>query len=72
MTDINYLDDLAITADAISNATALLHHLENVANDFSETEFISFNPQGSIENVSGETIKFFESFTYCEAEIKSP
>lgn len=37
LTDINYLDDLAITSDTISNATALLHHLENIANDASET-----------------------------------
>lgn len=33
MTDIDYPDDLAIIANTITNATALLYHLKNAADD---------------------------------------
>ena len=52
LTDIDYADDLALTADTITNASTLLHLLENSARDVglfvnaSKTEFISFNQQG--------------------------
>lgn len=60
LTDIDNTDDPAITVDTITNATVLLHHLKNTANDVglyvntSKTEFIGFNQQGSIQTVSGE------------------
>lgn len=33
LTDINYAVDLTVTADTITNDTALLQHLENAANN---------------------------------------
>lgn len=33
LTDVDYADDLAITADTITNATVLLHNLGNAANE---------------------------------------
>lgn len=75
--DIDYANDLAITADVITNATLLLHHLENAASDVgfyvnaSKTEFIGFNKQVSIQTVSGESIKSVESFTYLGRKINS-
>lgn len=56
MTDIDYADYPAMTADTITNTTALLHHLRNTANDASKTEFVRFNQQGSIHHISGEAI----------------
>lgn len=47
---IDYVNDLAIIRDSITNATVNLHHLENAANNVGfygsvcKTEFISFNP----------------------------
>lgn len=52
LTDVDYADDLAITADTITNATVLLHNLENAANEVelyvnaSKAKFISFSQQG--------------------------
>ena len=77
LTDVDYADDLAVTADTISNATTLLHQLEDAAKDVglyvnsSKTEHISFNQQGTIQTTSGETIKSVESFTYLGSEISS-
>ena len=77
LTDVDYADDLAITADTITNATVLLHNLENAANEVglyvnaSKAKFISFNQQGSIQTVSGESTELVESFIYLGSEINS-
>lgn len=74
---INYQYDLAIIADIVINATVLLHHLENVANDSghydntTKTEFIGFNQQSSMQTVSGKAIKSVESFTFIGTEVNS-
>ena len=77
LTDVDYADDLAITADTITNATVLLHNLENATNEVglyvnaSKAKFISFNQQGSIQTVSGESTELVESFIYLGSEINS-
>ena len=77
LTDVDYADDLAVTADTITNATVLLHNLENAANEVelyvnaSKAKFIGFNQQGSIQTVPGESIELVESFIYLGSEINS-
>lgn len=57
LTDIDYANNLAFTADTITNVPAILHPLENAVNDFRpyindfKTEFTSFNQQVSITNL---------------------
>ena len=54
MTDVDYADDLAIVTDKTSEATILLHKIENTAKEIGlninagKTEFISIN-QGKNE-----------------------
>ena len=77
LTDIDYADDLVITANTISNATTLLHQLENAAKDVgryvnaSKTEYISYKQQGLIQTIAGEQLKAVDSFTYLGSEIIS-
>ncbi|KAG1664232.1 Apoptosis-inducing factor 1, mitochondrial [Nymphon striatum] len=74
MTDIDYANDLAIAADTISNATTLLHHLENAAKEdanATKTEHTSLNQQDSIHTTSGKLIKSVGSFIYLGSEISS-
>lgn len=60
--NIDYANDLAITADTITNATVLQHNLQNADNDVvlyvnsTKTEFIGFNQQNIIQTISGESI----------------
>ena len=65
LTDIDYADDLVITANTISNSTTLLHQLENAAKDVglyvnaSKTEY---KQQGLIQTIAGEQLKAVDSF----------
>lgn len=37
---------------------------------FFKTEFISFTQRSSVQTVSGESVKYLESFTYLGSEVK--
>jgi hypothetical protein len=79
LTDVDYADDLAVTADYLIDATILLHHIEEVASEIglyinnSKTEFICYNQNhsGTIKSLNGENIKAVQEFTYLGSNIIS-
>lgn len=58
MRNIDYANDFALTADKTTNATVVLHYLQNADSgvslyaNVSQTEFIGFKQEGSIQTVS--------------------
>ena len=79
MTDVDYADDLAIVTDKTSEATIILHKIENTAKEIglninsSKTEFISIN-QGENEkmkSLNGKDIKKVSDFKYLGSNIQS-
>ncbi len=68
LTDVDYADDLAITADTVLDAEKLLHLLEDAAKEVglyvnaSKTEHINFNQEGTIKTKAGKSINAVENF----------
>ena len=66
ITDVDYADDLAIVTDKTSEATILLHKIENTAKEIGlninagKTEFISIN-QGENEKIKSQSFRFHTS-----------
>ena len=77
LTDVDYADDLAITADTVLDAEKLLHLLEDAAKEVglyvnaSKTEHINFNQEGTIKTKAGNSIKAVENFIYLGSESNS-
>ena len=77
LTDVDYADDLAITADTVLDAEKLLHLLEDAAKDVglyvnaSKTEHMNFNQEGTIKTKAGNSIKSIEYFIYLGGESNS-
>ena len=77
LTDADYADDLALLADSISGATQLLHSLEQSAKNIGlyvntkKTEFIAYNCNGNISNISGNNLNCVDSFVYLGSSIAS-
>ena len=66
LTDADYADDLALFANSISEARALLHSLEDAAKDIglhanaAKTECMSFNENGSLSTIKDDSIKLLK------------
>ena len=75
ITDADYADDLALFADTIEEATQLLHILEKASGDVGlyvnakKTEFMSFNLEGSMKTLGGDTVKQVLDFIYLGSEV---
>ena len=79
LTDIDYADDLALSADIIKNAEKLLHSLEESANDVGlfvnakKTEYMDYNQQqrDTIKTKAGKILKPVNSFVYLGSQISA-
>ena len=77
ITDIDYADDLTLTAETITNAQTLSHRLEVAAKDVRlyvnvpKTQLINFNQQSTKQTISNEPIKTVDDFTCLVSEINS-
>ena len=69
ITDTDYVDNIAILANAPAKAENLLHSLERAAAGISlhvnahKTEYMSFNQTGDISTLNGSSLKLVEKFT---------
>ena len=79
VTDVDFADDLAITADYLTDATFLLHEIETAASEIglyinsSKTEFICYNQShtGFIPSKNNGIVKAVEDFVYLGSNIAS-
>ena len=73
----DYDDDIALLANASSQAKTLLHNLERDAAGISlhvkahKTEYMCFNQTGDISTLNGSTLKLVDMFTYLESSVSS-
>ena len=79
ITDADYADDLAAIADYLTEATILLHAIEEAASEVGlyvnagKTKVLVFNQHhsGAIKSLNNETIKVVQEFTYLGSNIAS-
>lgn len=79
ITDADYADDLSIISDYLTDATILLHQIEQTASEIGlyvnakKTEFICYNQHhtGSIKSLTNDNIKAVQEFTYLGSNIAS-
>ena len=77
ITDADYADDIALLANAPTQAESLLHSLERAAAgtglhfNAHKTEYMSFNQSGDISTLNGSTLKLVDKFTYLGSSVSS-
>jgi len=79
ITDADYADDLCIISDSLTDATFLLHQIEQAANaigqhgNASKTKFMSYNQlhSGSIKSLSRDNILAVQDFIYLGSNVAS-
>ena len=81
ITDIDYADDIAVTANTMKATNILLHQLEETADDIGleinsdKTEYMRLNPNsdddGNMKSKNGNIIKQVENFKYLGSFIIS-
>ena len=76
ITDIDYADDIAVTADTIKDAEKMLHQIEEAAEDIGlkinsdKTEFMSLNSKSdNMISRNGNSIKNVDNFKYLGSYI---
>ena len=69
ITDADYADNIALLANAPTQAETLLHSLEQAAQGIAlhvnahKTEYICFNQAGDISTLKGSALKLVDKFT---------
>ena len=77
ITDADYANDIALLANAPTQAETLLHSLEWAIAGISlhvnahKTEYMCFNPTGNISTLNGSTLKLVDKFTYLGSNVSS-
>ena len=77
ITDSDYADDIAILANAPTQAETLLHRLERAAAGIGlhvsahKTEYMCFNQSGDISTLNSCSLKLVDKFTYLESSVSS-
>ena len=77
VTDADYVDDIAILANAPAQAETLLHSLERAAAGVGlninahKTEYICFNQTDDISTINGSSLKLVDKFTYLGSSVSS-
>ena len=77
ITDDDYADDIAILANAPTQAETLLHSFERAAVGIGphvnvhETEYICFNQTGDISSLGGSSLKLIDKFTNLRCRVSS-
>ena len=75
--DADYADNIALLANAPTQAETLLHSLEWTAADIGlhvnayKTEYMCFNQRGDISTLNGSSLKLVEKFTYLGSNTSS-
>ena len=77
ITDADYADDIAILANAPTQAETLLHSLERAATGIGlhvnehKTEYMCYNQTGDISTQNGSSLKLVDKFTYQGSSVLS-
>ena len=77
ITDADYTDDIALLANAPTQAKTLLHSLEWAAASIGlhvnahKTEHMCFNQTGDISTLNGSALKLVDKFTYLGSSVSS-
>ena len=77
ITDADYVDDIAILANAHAQAETLLHTLERAAASIGlhvnahKMEYMCFNQRGDISTLNGSSLKLVDKFTYLGSHVSS-
>ena len=77
ITDTNYTDDIALLANAPTQAKTLPHSLEWAAAGIGlhvnvhKTEYMWFNQIGNISTLNSSSLKLVDKFTYLESSVSS-
>ena len=77
ITDSDYADDIALLANAPTQAETLLHSLERAAAGIGlhvnahKMEYMCFNQTGNISTLNGSTLKLVDKFTYLGSSVSS-
>ena len=75
ITDADYADDLALLANASTQAETLLHCLEQAAADIGlhvnahKTEYMRFNQTSDISTLNGISLSLVDKFTYLGSSV---
>ena len=77
ITDADYADDIALLANAPTQAETQLHCLERAAAGIGshvnahKTEYMCLNQTGDISSLNGSSLKLVDKFTYLESSVSS-
>ena len=77
ITDADYGNDIALLANAPTQAETLLHSLERAAADIGlcvnahRTEYMCFNETGDISSLNGSALKLVDKYTYLGSSVSS-
>ena len=77
ITNVNYVDDIALVANTPTQAETQLHSLERPAADIGlhvnadKTEYLCFNQTGDISTLNGISLKRVNKFTYLGSSVSS-
>ena len=77
ITDANYANDIAILANATTQAKTPLHSLERAAAGIGlhvnahKTEYMCFNQRGDISTLNGSSLKLVNKITYLGSSVSS-
>ena len=77
ITDADYVDDIALLANAPAQAETLLHSLERAAADVGlnvnayKAEYMWFIQTGDISTLNGSSLKLVDKFTYLGSSVSS-
>ena len=75
ITDADYANDIAILANAPTQAETLLHSLERAAAgkglhvNALKREYMCFNQRGDVSTLNGSTLKLVDKFTYLGSSV---
>ena len=77
ITDADYADDIALLANAATQAETLLHSLERAAAGIGlhinahKTEYMCFNQTGDISTLNSSSLKLVDKFTLLGSSVSS-
>ena len=76
ITDVNYVNDIALLANTPAQAKTLLHNLEQAAGigphvNADKTEYICFNQRGDISTLNRSSLKLLNKFTFLGNGVSS-
>ena len=77
ITDVDYINDIALIANTPAQAESLLHSLEWAAGGIGlhittdKTEYMCFNQRSNISTLKGGPLKLVDKFTYLGSSISS-